>query len=862
MAELTPLDDELTPLADELTCSICLDILQQPVTTPCGHNFCSRCLDETWTVQSPNFYCPLCRVRFPERPRLKKNTALCSVVVQLQQALSRCNLRPPLSESQDSEPLVLPPGKGGQAKDEAAGIVACDHCLQAPAAKTCFTCMASFCQEHLQPHLDNPIYQGHELQPPVGDLARRKCPEHGRLREFFCSQHGVCICSICLVGHKTCSLVALDEARTELESKMKRKLMTIYHHIYKASSSLKDVKLKQIAAQEMVARKMDLLKREYEEIKVLIESEEKSSLRKLKEEEKRVLDKYDHIHQVLLKKKRDIESLKEEIELLLMKNDKIAFLEKASKLAIKAVCVPKNELNQEMIHNVFQNAFSLQDTLKHTINNLQEKKTEEVTSPDDSGKPSSFFGPTYPNRGYRQTRWMPKGDEPQPKPLRNQQEKSEGSTPTFGSGLSSLANTTASAPPTTTTTTPSLFSSASASGINFTPSTASMFQSNKPAATTTASTAVTTATSFCSPFSFHFGSASGINFTPSTGSMFQSNKPAATTTATTAVTTATSFCSPFSFHFGSASGINFTPSTGFMFQSNKPAVTTTATTAVTTATSFCSPFSFHFGSASGVNFTPSTGSMFQSNQPAATTTATTAVTTATSFCSTFSCGGSANPKPALPQPAFGRVRPPTSFVTPASTQPTFVSTNSGLSLGPTIAFTFGATMQTTSSGTSSSMFSSITPAPFTFGSSLAADSSGGLAASTAVPRTSSSTAAFSFGASQSGTASATTSSGGALNQNSLGAPSQSTAFIFSVASTTKKTPVFGGTSMPTFAQKAPAPGAGSVGNCLSFGTPTTSFVGAGLSFNPLTPSFSFEAGSKNSRPRQRLKVQRQHSQKK
>ncbi|XP_020847587.1 E3 ubiquitin/ISG15 ligase TRIM25 isoform X2 [Phascolarctos cinereus] len=416
---------ELQPLADELTCSICLEIFQEPVTTPCGHNFCWPCLDETWTGQSFQFSCPQCRTLFQERPQLKKNTVLCAVVEQLQQAQSRWDWGQPHSASQDGEPLDLP-----SAKDEAAGIVACDYCFQAPAAKTCFTCMASFCQEHLRPHLDNPTFHGHELQAPVGDLASRKCPEHSRLREFFCSQHGVCICCICLVEHKTCSPVALDVATTELKSKMKQKLTTVYGHINMASSALRDVKLKQHAVQDTAARKMDLLKREYEEMKVLIDSEEKSALKKLKDEEKRVLDKYDHIHQVLLKKKGEIESIKEEIERLLTKNDEIAFLEKASKLqelVIRAVYVPKNELDQEMIHNVYQGAYSLKDFLKQKINNLQEKKTEEATSPDDSGKPSSFFGPTYPNREYRQTRRMPRdkpGDKAEPKPQKQQQEKS------------------------------------------------------------------------------------------------------------------------------------------------------------------------------------------------------------------------------------------------------------------------------------------------------------------------------------------------------------------------------------------------------------------------------------------------------
>ncbi|XP_051850199.1 E3 ubiquitin/ISG15 ligase TRIM25 [Antechinus flavipes] len=423
---------ELQPLTDELTCSICLEIFQEPVTTPCGHNFCSRCLDETWTVRDSQFFCPQCRTCFQVRPQLKKNTVLCAVVEQLQQAHSLWDLGASYSESQDGESLYPSSRKGNQAKEEPAKTVACDHCLQAVAIKTCFTCMVSFCPEHLKPHLDNPMFQGHDLQPPVWDLASRKCPEHSRLREFFCSQHGLCICCLCLVGHKTCSPVTLDVARADLKLKMKQKLTTLYDHINKASNALKDVKSKQYAVQETAARKMELLKHEYEEMKVLIESEEKNSLQKMKEEEKRVLDKYDHVHQVLLKKKSEIESMKEEIELLLTKNDEIAFLEKASKLqelVIKAVFVPKNELNQEMMHSVYQNAFSFKEVLKDKINNPQEKKTEESSGPgpDVFGKGLPFSKPTYPNRESRLTRRILKGDKVGDKsqlPLGHQQEKS------------------------------------------------------------------------------------------------------------------------------------------------------------------------------------------------------------------------------------------------------------------------------------------------------------------------------------------------------------------------------------------------------------------------------------------------------
>ena len=36
-------DDEIE---EDLTCSICLDLLYQPVTTNCGHTFCKECLNE------------------------------------------------------------------------------------------------------------------------------------------------------------------------------------------------------------------------------------------------------------------------------------------------------------------------------------------------------------------------------------------------------------------------------------------------------------------------------------------------------------------------------------------------------------------------------------------------------------------------------------------------------------------------------------------------------------------------------------------------------------------------------------------------------------------------------------------------
>ncbi|KAI6113662.1 LON-domain-containing protein [Pisolithus croceorrhizus] len=49
-------------LTAELTCEICLMLLYQPVTTPCQHTFCSKCLQKSL---DHSILCPLCRQDLP-----------------------------------------------------------------------------------------------------------------------------------------------------------------------------------------------------------------------------------------------------------------------------------------------------------------------------------------------------------------------------------------------------------------------------------------------------------------------------------------------------------------------------------------------------------------------------------------------------------------------------------------------------------------------------------------------------------------------------------------------------------------------------------------------------------------------------
>uniref|UniRef100_A0A3P8RL74 RING-type domain-containing protein n=1 Tax=Amphiprion percula TaxID=161767 RepID=A0A3P8RL74_AMPPE len=166
MAKRVELDSE------KLSCSICLDVLKDPVTTSCGHSYCMECIESHWDGEDQKriYSCPQCRKFFKPRPDLEKNIVLAELVEDLK--------------------------KTG---------------LQAAAAGPEDT---------------------HKLAAPSKNLQENICSRHNEVKKLFCCTDQQLICSLCSVEeHKGHDTVSAEAERTERQRELEESRQNIQQRI-------------------------------------------------------------------------------------------------------------------------------------------------------------------------------------------------------------------------------------------------------------------------------------------------------------------------------------------------------------------------------------------------------------------------------------------------------------------------------------------------------------------------------------------------------------------------------------------------------------------------------------------------------
>ncbi|XP_076738431.1 E3 ubiquitin-protein ligase TRIM21 [Maylandia zebra] len=286
---------------DQFLCSICLDVFTDPVSTPCGHNFCKTCISQHWDM-NVICQCPMCKETFYTRPQLRVNTFISEMVAQFRREAQQ------KASSSSSEQQAAKPGE-----------VPCDVCTgtRLKALKSCLVCQTSYCQTHLEPHLTLKGLKRHQLVDAVENLEGRMCTKHDKLLELFCKTDQTCVCVLCpVLDHKNHEFVPLREEyegkKAELEKTEAEIQQMIQKRRLKIQEITESVKMSKDAADrqkaegvqvltalmEFVERRLKELMKEIEDKQEATEKQAEGLIKDLEQEISELMERNSEVEQL------------------------------------------------------------------------------------------------------------------------------------------------------------------------------------------------------------------------------------------------------------------------------------------------------------------------------------------------------------------------------------------------------------------------------------------------------------------------------------------------------------------------------------------------------------------------------------
>nr|XP_021324271.1 E3 ubiquitin/ISG15 ligase TRIM25-like isoform X2 [Danio rerio] len=206
---------------DQFSCSVCLDLLKDPVTINCGHSYCMSCLTDCWNKEDQKgvYSCPQCRKTFTPRPALGKNIILAEMVEKMKKISA-----------------VVPAGSGD---------MQCDVCTgrKNKAVKSCLVCIESYCQIHFNRHEEFRSGKPHKVIDATRRIKQMICPQHGKQVEIYCHTDKTCICCLCAMGkHKNHRMVTATTEKTIKQKNLEQTQRTFKHRIQQKEKDLQELR--------------------------------------------------------------------------------------------------------------------------------------------------------------------------------------------------------------------------------------------------------------------------------------------------------------------------------------------------------------------------------------------------------------------------------------------------------------------------------------------------------------------------------------------------------------------------------------------------------------------------------------------
>ncbi|KAI4792402.1 hypothetical protein KUCAC02_033403 [Chaenocephalus aceratus] len=293
---------------ETFSCSICLDLLKDPVTIPCGHSYCMKCIKQHWDGELIHS-CPQCRQSFTPRPVLLKNTMLAALVEELKKT-----------------GLQAAPADLCYA---GAGDVACDVCTgrKLRACKSCLVCLISYCDQHLQPHYESPAFKKHKLVEPSKKLQENICSRHDEVMKIFCRTDQQSICYLCSMDeHKGHDTVSAAAERTERQRELEGSRLNIQQRIQDGEKEVKRLQQEVEAVNGSADKAVEDSEKTFTELIRLVEKRSSDVKQQLRSQQEREVSGVRELQEKLEQEISELKRRDAELELLSHAEDHNQFL--------------------------------------------------------------------------------------------------------------------------------------------------------------------------------------------------------------------------------------------------------------------------------------------------------------------------------------------------------------------------------------------------------------------------------------------------------------------------------------------------------------------------------------------------------
>ncbi|XP_056092514.1 tripartite motif-containing protein 16-like [Rhinichthys klamathensis goyatoka] len=347
---------------DEFMCSVCLDLLKDPVTIHCGHSYCKICITDCWDQEDEKrvYSCPQCRQTFRPRPALAKNTILAEMVEKLKKTKLAADCY------------------------AGAGDVQCDVCTgrKHKAVKSCLVCLNSYCQNHLEQH--ESLFKGkrHNLTDATGRLQEMICQKHDKILEVFCRTDQKCICVLCMDEHKNHDTVSAAAQRTENQHQLKETQRSFQQRIQQREKDLQQLTEAVASHKRSAHTAVEDSERIFTELIRSIERSRSEATQRIRDQEKTAVSRAKGRLERLEQEINDLRRRDAELEQLSHTQDHIQFLQSFQSLSAPPESTDVNDnpfSSLSSFDGVRESVLQLRDKLEDFCKEELKKISDRVT---------------------------------------------------------------------------------------------------------------------------------------------------------------------------------------------------------------------------------------------------------------------------------------------------------------------------------------------------------------------------------------------------------------------------------------------------------------------------------------------------